>query len=625
MSEWALSWLSHEELVAVGWTLLHFCWQGAAIAILFALTDRLSSRASQTVRYVVALAAFALMPLTVIVTFANEMQVIAPVRSAGAMPGKAENLIGVAPRDSEERQTSLPAMPSAASRQNWLAVRAEQALPWIDGLWALGMLVLATRALGGWWQLKQLRRRASGIVPSDLERAFHRISEHLKVGRQAALRISDEVISPLAMGLWQATVILPLSSVLNLSAEELEAVLAHELGHIRRWDYVCNLLQTAVESVLFFHPAMWWLSEIVRDRREACCDEIAVRNCVDAVVYARALLRLEEQRKTEFRLAMALGGCSGSLLGRVNRVLGEDGRMESKMTNGVRAAVAGAVVLGLLLVPKMSDAVAVPLLAATRPIVAQVAGVGPKASVAIEPKDLKPATSDVKPQVKVNTDTVVQFRPESVQEASVNTSADGLDFSFNTQADEKPATATKAGSKGGAYIDEMRAAGYPLDLNKDLDTLISLKALGVTPEYAKQMANVGFGKPTLHELISLKSLGVTPEYLDGMRKSGLAPKDLHEAVSEKALGITPEYATQMKESGFAGLDVQRLISLKAQGVTPEYVKWIKQQWPNVTTDELQRAAVFHLDDKFVAEAKAHGFDGKDLDKLLRLKMSGLLD
>jgi len=123
----------------------------------------------------------------------------------------------------------------------------------------------------------------------------------------------------------------------------------------------------------------------------------------------------------------------------------------------------------------------------------------------------------------------------------------------------------------------------------------------------------------------MKAMGVTPEYLDGLRKSGLAPKDLHEAVSEKALGVTPEYATQMKESGFVGLDVQGLISLKAQGVTPEYVKWIKQQWPNVTMDELQQAAVFHLDDKFVAEAKAHGFDGKDLDKLLRLKISGLLD
>jgi predicted metal-dependent phosphotriesterase family hydrolase len=81
----------------------------------------------------------------------------------------------------------------------------------------------------------------------------------------------------------------------------------------------------------------------------------------------------------------------------------------------------------------------------------------------------------------------------------------------------------------------------------------------------------------------------------------------------------------MKQKGFGDLNVHELITLKAQGMTPEYAGWLKQQFPQATMDELRRAAVFHLDEKFMAEAKAHGFDGKSLDKLLRLKMSGLLD
>jgi hypothetical protein len=96
-------------------------------------------------------------------------------------------------------------------------------------------------------------------------------------------------------------------------------------------------------------------------------------------------------------------------------------------------------------------------------------------------------------------------------------------------------------------------------------------------------------------------------------------------VSEKAIGLTPEYATAMKQKGFGDLDAHQLITLKAQGMTPEYAGWLKQQFPEATMDELRRAAVFHLDEKFLASAKAHGFDGKNLDKLLRLKMSGLLD
>jgi len=211
-----------------------------------------------------------------------------------------------------------------------------------------------------------------------------------------------------------------------------------------------------------------------------------------------------------------------------------------------------------------------------------------------------------------------------------------------------------ASSKGIAYLDGMRDAGYPLALNNDLDALVSLKSLGVTPEYAKSMSAAGLGKPTVHELITLKSLGVTPEYVTSLKQSGIAPKNFHEVVTEKSLGITPEYAAEMKQKGFGDLSVHELItikslgitpeyaaemkqkgfgdlsvheliSMKAQGMTPEYAGWLKQQFPQATTEELHRAAIFHLDDKFLADAKAHGFDGKNLDKLLQLKMSGLLD
>jgi hypothetical protein len=139
------------------------------------------------------------------------------------------------------------------------------------------------------------------------------------------------------------------------------------------------------------------------------------------------------------------------------------------------------------------------------------------------------------------------------------------------------------------------------------------------------MGTVGLDKPTLHELIALKSLGITPEYLAALKQSGLGPKDLHEAVAMKSMGITPEYAAAMKQKGFGDMSVHQLIGLKSQGMTPDYAGWLKQQFPQATIEQLHRAAIFHLDEKFLAQAKSHGFDGKDLDKLLRLKMSGLLD
>jgi len=643
-----LGWLSHNELIALGWTLLHFCWQGTAVAVLYGFVDRLTARAASGVRYAVALAALGLMPVMVVVTFAIESQANVPMLVQ--MQSTATRIYGVEPHAAVTSQAPLAASPQvfphASSIPSRIVLRAEAIMPWVDGLWLLGVLMLAVRALGGWFQLDQLRRRARGLVPAQLQKSFQRVCERINVGRSVALRVSDEVISPLAMGVWRATIILPLSSVMRLSSEELEAVLAHELGHIRRGDYICNLLQVALESLLFFHPAVWWVSKAVRDRREFCCDEIAVRNCADAVVYAQALLRLEEQKTAQFQLAVALKGQKGSLLGRVEKVLGEDKPMVNGMTSGVRVMVAGAVVAALLLGPRVSDAVA-----ASQPLVHHVAALLPSVSLGqAQDKAPEPRPEPVpKPRAEIVVSPDIQIATPIVPDmASLNVVSPEPSISALAQ------TETKAMPRGVAYIDAMRDAGYPLNLNDNLNELVSLKSLGVTPEYAKQMASLGLGKPSVHDLISmkslgitpeyakevaalglgepsmhdlvsLKSLGVTPEYLAGLKQSGIAPKDFHEVVSEKALGITPEYAEAMKKTAFGPMTVEDLISIKAQGVTPEYATWLHNTFPKVTVDELRKAAVFHIDDKFIAAAKSHGIDGSDFEKLVRLKISGLLD
>ena len=629
----SINWLSRGEIIALGWTLLHFCWQGTAVAVAYSVVDRMTSRATSGVRYAVALIALLLMPVIVAATFVEEMRIAAPshanVQTAAAIPHL--------PLDGRHGPVlqEIPLTLSLAVDQpnSWLAARTERVLPWVDSLWILGMLLLAARALGGWWQLEQVRRRARTLVPEELERSFHRICKQLQIRQQVALRVSSEVISPLAMGVWRATVILPVSTVMGLPMEELEAVLAHELGHIRRWDYLWNLLQTAIESVLFFHPSVWSLSRTVRERREICCDEIAVQSCAGATVYARALLRLEEQRTIQLRLAMALNGCNGSLLQRVKQVLGEGMAIESSMTSGVRVAAAGAVVLALLVGPRIGNAIALPMVSASHPMVARAFAALPRQTTShmvAEKAQIETPVAASAPAAKpsailsggapTSIAPVAQVHVQPSVSPAIEVNVEVAPF----QGDPQPAGGTNQ-PKGMTYLDGMRAAGYPFDLNNDLNTLVALKSLGVTPEYAKSMGAVGFGKPTAHELITLKSLGITPDYITAMKQSGLGPKDFHEAVTEKSLGITPEYATAMKQKGFGDLDVHQLIALKAQGMTPEYAGWLRQQFPQATVGELKRAAVFHIDEKFMAQAKAHGFDEKNFDKLLRLKMSGLLD
>jgi len=304
------------------------------------------------------------------------------------------------------------------------------------------------------------------------------------------------------------------------------------------------------------------------------------------------------------------------------------------MTSGVRVAAAGAVVVALLLGPKITEALAAPMVSASQPVVARVLAALPHAvtsqMVAGKARVVAPATASVpeanlsaklseSAPMRVATPVAqVHVEPLVLPEVEVNVGVSPV------QAGPQAAGGTTP-TKGIGYLDDMRAAGYPLDLNNDLNILVTLKSLGVTPDYAKSMGAVGLGKPTVHELITLKSLGVTPEYVAALKQSGLGPKDFHEAVAEKSLGISPEYATAMKQKGFGDLNLHQLIALKSQGMTPEYAGWLKQQFPQATVEELKRAAIFHLDEKFLAQAKAHGFDEKNFDKLLRLKMSGLLD
>jgi beta-lactamase regulating signal transducer with metallopeptidase domain len=644
----AMHWLSREETVALGWTLLHFLWQGAALALLYAVVDRMSRRTSASLRYLVALGALALMPLVVVATFAVEMRAAPPTGALAQRKADTTQLYLNAAPTPIDRDLTLVLSP-AVSRRAWIADHLEPMLPWVDGVWMIGISLLALRAMGGWCQLQRLRKRASWTIPADLADQFRHLSDQMRLARQISLRISEEIISPLAMGAWRAAVILPVSAVLRMPPSELEAVLAHELAHIRRFDYLCNLFQTAVESVLFFHPAVWWLSRTVRERREVCCDEIAVSVCADPIVYAQALLRLEEQKTAHLQLAVAFKGSKGSLLRRVKLVLG-DGlngpTAGSRATSGVRVAAAAVLVMGLLFGPKIRNVVAAPLITVSETAFNHAI---PALSIDVKPQPATTVIAKTRSEGRGPADTVVTPVPDSHLDVKANVDvsssartvtadeATALNFSSAQSAEQSSATGDSQGAgksqstgvssstKTSTYIEEMKAAGYPLDLNNDLDTLIALKSLGVTPDYAKSMAQTGFGKPSLQDLIAMKSLGVTPEYLASLKQSGLAPKDLNQAVSFKALGVTPEYAAAMKQAGYADLDANELLALKAQGMTPERAKWLKQQFPQATADELQQAAVFHIDDKFMAEARSHGFDSKDLDKLLKLKISGLLD
>ena len=231
----------------------------------------------------------------------------------------------------------------ATAKIDWkerLDARLAAALPWIVTTWFVGVFALAVRQFGGWIMLRRLC--GAGAEPADevLAGKLRNIAQRLGVQRAVRLLCSVNVAVPSAIGHLKPVILLPASLLSGLSTQQIEALLAHELAHIRRHDYLVNLVQSTCETLLFYHPAVWWLSCEIRREREHCCDDLAVQVCGDRIAYARTLATLEERRFTVVTAAMAATG--GSLMHRIRRIVGQP---------AARNAPRGTWLPGLLVLP----------------------------------------------------------------------------------------------------------------------------------------------------------------------------------------------------------------------------------------------------------------------------------
>jgi beta-lactamase regulating signal transducer with metallopeptidase domain len=206
------------------------------------------------------------------------------------------------------------------------AVRLEPWLPAVVLGWLCGVAVLTLRLLSGCLWVRRLKSHGTVPAAEGWQHTAARLSRRLHITRRIRLFESALVDVPTVIGWIKPVVLLPASALAGLSPQQIEAILMHELAHIRRHDYVVNLLQTLVETLLFYHPAVWWLSRRIRAERENCCDDLAVRLCGDPFAYAAALADLEElrggTRHGEFLAMAASGGAGSSLVHRVRRLLG---------------------------------------------------------------------------------------------------------------------------------------------------------------------------------------------------------------------------------------------------------------------------------------------------------------
>ncbi len=297
----------------LGWTLLHFLWQGLVIAILYAAARWLGARkSSPRSRYLLACGAMVAMVATPIVTW----EAMRPSRASSEAIYRINSTPPTSAVDGTAVKTGLP--------DSWRATvsgaNSDQFLSWVVMVWLAGVIVFWGRLAGGWVIASRMRSMLVRRAPAEWQQVLKDLGERIGLSRPVRLLVSALVQVPTVVGWLRPVVLVPVGALGGLPAEHVEALLLHELAHIRRHDYLINILQSVAESLLFYHPAVWWVSGHMRAERELCCDDLAVSTGGNVLAYARALAEMESCRPTYFGAALAANG--GNLSNRIARLLG---------------------------------------------------------------------------------------------------------------------------------------------------------------------------------------------------------------------------------------------------------------------------------------------------------------
>jgi len=292
---------------SLGWTLLHFVWQGSLIALLLRATLTCVPSSQAHVRYLLCYGALLLCALGSLATF------IFLVENSSNSFGMVAGSIGSLAPDSVSKLSILA--------DKW----GNQINPWLGWIvlaWLMGLLAGFFRFGLGLAHVRSLAGGARSLDDVYWMEYIQKLLRELGINQTVRVVCSAAANVPLVVGFLKPVILLPINLFSQLSTEQIECLLAHELVHIRRGDYIANICQVMIESILFYHPAVWWIGAEIRREREYGCDDLVLSTQPDAVLYAKALATLEQSRTASLEKSLSLAASDGSLVQRIRRILG---------------------------------------------------------------------------------------------------------------------------------------------------------------------------------------------------------------------------------------------------------------------------------------------------------------
>ncbi|HOP03304.1 MAG TPA: M56 family metallopeptidase [Tenuifilaceae bacterium] len=405
---------SNETISALGWTLVNIMWQGSLIALLLALALKVFRNFSSQAKYLMAISSLSIIVCLAVFNFISNYETSAKENTEVTQFQKIENV-------NTENNSSLTIAEKVELLANDFMLmdflkNVDDFFPFLINIWLAGVLLFMLKFSFGLLYFQRIKRSSTQNINHIWIDKFCRIEQKLSLSTRIRYLESAIVKIPMVLGYLKPLVIFPAGMLTGIPENQIEAIVAHELAHIKRHDFLVNILQSVVEIVFFFHPAVWYISSVIRAERENCCDDIAIALCDESLTYAKALVSVQELIKPKIYHAVAFSGQKKHLLNRVKRVIMKP-RMKSNLSDRIVATlilVAGVVIATLSISFNAEESQAATLVDNDLHMSSFVSPLNPPASIGAKVADivkvnnsmLRDTTKNNKSRIKIDADDV---------------------------------------------------------------------------------------------------------------------------------------------------------------------------------------------------------------------------
>ena len=598
----------------VALALVHSLWQGVVVAALIAGALMALRGRSATLRYGVACIGMLLMLVVTVSTTIWFVRHPEPARSQEVVMRKAADDVAAVVLRSEPVNDIAPLESmgegGATSRTGaglLPAIDMELAGPWVFFGWVLGVLLLAAAHLAGWRRARALSRVDVSALPREWRGRLERLARFEGLARSVRAVVSGRMTVPTVVGCLRPVILIPAASFTELTASDLELILIHELAHIRRHDVLVGYVQAVAETLLFYHPAVWWISRRIRIEREHCCDDCAVRATGDGVAYARALSEVEHMRQRTPVHAMAADG--GAFGNRIRRLIGAAPVGPSPR----RAGLAGVLVVTLLIGLAVPSITAAPLGDAS----AQV------------PELVSSSYSDVEGEWRAKGfggSIQIHFELPDWGEITMTMDADELvESGDGYRLEEDAGTFILEGGRmprkwrraifrpDPAYASAMKEMGYEIGSGEHL---LELAIHEIDLEFAQGIADAGFDVP-LDTLVAFSIHDVTPDYVRDMAAAGYDDLTPEKIVEFAIHDIEPDYVRRLAAVGYDGMTPDRMIEFAIHDIDAEYVERLAgASLEGMPPSRIIEFAIHDIGPEYIERMAALGYEQLTPDRVI---------